>query len=148
MSHPTLSARQEDRCPLTLRAEFEIAPAHREQIRYSPSSSAPQSYVAAGRSIDISAAGLGLACEQFVPRMTEGVVRLFAKAGDGSGERLVFEHSVKVRRVSLRIADKPSYMLGTAFLNPSPTVESQVNELVRRLGPAVGPAANREAHHA
>lgn len=148
MPHQIQSARQEDRRPLALQAEFEIAPVHREQIRFSPSSNAPQRHVTVGRSIDVSPAGIGLICEQFVPRMTEGIVRLFVgRDGDSRHQQPVFEQRAKIRRVSLRVTDKPSYLLGAAFLDPPKDLEKKVNQLLEQAG-AAAQSAPREADHA
>jgi len=148
MPNDSLSARQEDRRPLALRAEFEVSQAHREQVRYSPSSNAPQPHSVAGSSLDISSAGIGLLCDNFVPRMTEGMVRVFAPSSNGE-QTQVFEHAAKVRRVSLRIADKPAYMLGLAFTKPQPGLDAKIAELIRRFGTEAGPRAGRqEAAHA
>jgi c-di-GMP-binding flagellar brake protein YcgR len=135
MTQSGLTIRQHERETLSLRAEFVVAEAHREQVRFSSMSNAAEPHVTRGSATDISSGGLGLLCPQFVPRMCEGRVRIYhpkpvGTAKDGSPiHEVCFEHSVKVRRVILSSHD-PEYALGMAFIDPAPDIEQQVTTLL------------------
>ena len=130
-----LTMRQFDRDAIELRAEFVVDPAHGEQVRFSASSGAADTHVAWGTAVDISGGGVGILCRQFIPRMTEGLLRVFGPETGGSAEggaplpEAALVHRVKVRRVRLASHD-PTYALGLAFVNAEQQVERQVADLL------------------
>lgn len=136
-----LTVRQHEREAVELSVEFVVCDKHREQVRYSAMSGAAESHVTRGVATDISPGGMGLVCQQFVPRMCEGTVRVFdpkpsGEAADGSPlYEVMFEHPVKVRRVTLA-GHEPSYALGAAFIDPEPDIEQRVDRLLRAAGQA------------
>lgn len=110
---------------LELPMEFEVDERHREQIRFSPESTAADRFVTAGRALDISLGGLGLVTEQFLPRKCEGTVRIF----DPQDPRTtLFEHRVKVQRVTMH-GHELEYGIGVAFTQPA----DDLGELIRAL---------------
>jgi len=130
-----LTVRQHEREAVELPVEFVVSEAHREQVRFSAICTAPEPHLTRGIAVDMSPGGMGLVCEQYVPRMCGGMVRVFdpdpiGTGPDGSPVReVVFEHEVKVRRVSLRSHD-PTYALGVAFVDPEPDIEQRVAKLL------------------
>ncbi|MHC5112894.1 MAG: PilZ domain-containing protein [Planctomycetota bacterium] len=134
-----LTIRQHAREALELRVEFVVREAHREQVRFSPMSSAPQPHVTRGTAQDISSGGMGLISEHYVPRMCEGTVRVYdpnpvTTAADGSPVyEVAFEHAVRVRRVTLA-SHEPTYSLGLAFIDPAPDMAQQVDRLIALAG--------------
>lgn len=136
-----LIIRQHEREEIELSVEFVVGDGHREQVRFSPMSSAPKAYVARGKAIDLSTGGMGLTSDQFIPRMCEGTVRVFDPIPMGTGadgspiHEIVFEHSAKVRRVSMASHD-PTYALGIAFIDPEPDIEERVANLKARIAEA------------
>ena len=76
--------------------------------------------------MDVSPGGMGLQCRQYLPRMSEGIVRVLGDKGE-----VVFEHHVKVRRVYLTDRE-PVYSLGVAFIDPEAGIEKKVAALVQR----------------
>ena len=130
-----LTVRQHQRKSLALRVEFVICEAHRDQVRFSPMSSASEAHVTCGTATDISTGGLGILCRQFVPRMCEGSIRIYDPspvdtATDGSPiHDVFFEHPVKVRRVTLG-SHEPTYALGLAFVDMSADIEQRVGRVL------------------
>jgi c-di-GMP-binding flagellar brake protein YcgR len=146
-----LTIRQHEREGIQVPIEFVVSEHHTAQVRFSPSSSAAQSNTVRGRAVDISPGGMGLELRQFLPRMCEGTIRIYAPdpmavAGDGTPILdLVFEHAVKVRRVYL-IARDPVYAMGVAFVEPSPDIDKQIATLLKRMSssdPYVLPPTDR-----
>lgn len=136
MSQPEMDAiRQHERYTIDLRVEFEVCQEHRDQVRFSAASSTSQSHIIHGRAVDLSLGGLGLVCPQFLPRMCQGTVRVFAPAfaDEADPGPPIFEHHVKVFRVSM-IRNPLSYSLGTGFLDPGPDIMQRVVELSQRSG--------------
>lgn len=135
-----LTVRQHERESIELEAEFVIADELRPQIRFTPASQAKGQYVLRGSLRDLSTGGMGLTFEQFLPRMTEGTVRVFSptpagRSADGTPLfEVIFEHVVKVRR-SYMSSHQPTYGVGVSFIDPGPDLEERVEEvlmLVRR----------------
>ncbi len=118
-----LRVRQFRRREIELPVEFVIAEPNRLQVRYSSSSSATNEYTVRGTSVDISPGGMGFVCRQFVPRMTEGSLRVFdptpaATRPDGTPIfEVAFAQRVRVRRIRM-ISGKPTYFIGVAFADP------------------------------
>jgi c-di-GMP-binding flagellar brake protein YcgR len=131
-----LTVRQFQREAVELDAEFIVAEEHRDQVRFSPMSGAAEPYMTRGRIVDISAGGMGLLCEQFVPRMCQGVVRVTdprvtaMTAAGVPGPGPAFEHRVVVRRASLS-GPELHYSLGVAFVDPEPGIDDRIAMLLR-----------------
>ena len=127
-----LKFRQFQREPVRLGVAFLVAPEHREQVQFSGTSGALEDFATGGTTLDLSAGGLALVCPQFVPRMCEGTIRIFRTTEAPSElqgpDQAVFEHPVRVRRVSLASHD-PTYELGVAFIDPGPDVEDRIAAL-------------------
>ena len=64
-----LSVRQHEREKIRLPIEFIVCDEHREQVRFSSSSSAGRPHVIKGMVTDISRGGLGFDSYLFLPRM-------------------------------------------------------------------------------
>lgn len=137
MRAPTsgLTTRQFERETANLSAEFVIAAAHRANVCFSPTSPAIDQDTVGGRVVDVSSGGIGLLLDGFLPRMCDGVVRIFdpdsAECGvDGEPRHeVIFEHAVKVRRVTMNDR-RPSYNIGLAFRDPEPDIEDRVQRLL------------------
>jgi hypothetical protein len=128
-----LQVRRHAREAIELEMEFEIAEPHREQIRFSPNSGALERFITTGLAIDISPGGLGLITRHFVPRMCQGIVRIYRSQ---KAREVIFEHEVKVRRVSMH---RDGYALGVAFIDPEQGIAERVEELRERFtGPSAG----------
>jgi hypothetical protein len=144
-----LTIRQHQRETIALRVEFVVADVHREQVRFSSLSSAVEPHVTRGTAMDVSAGGMGIICEQFIPRMCEGSVRVYdprpvGTAPDGTPVyEIGFEHRVKVRRVSLASHD-PTFAIGLAFLDPAPDLEQRVMRLLELATAASGGPGDQE----
>jgi len=139
-----LTVRQFEREAVELPVELAVCELHREQVRFSPMSSAPEAHVTRGTATDMSSGGMRLVCEQFVPRMCEAMVRVFdpqaiGTASDGSPIREVaFEHRVRIRRTTLESHD-PRYGLGVAFVEPEPDIEQRIAALLSLAQPSSEP---------
>lgn len=126
-----LSVRQHEREEIQLPVEFTVCDEHREQVRFSSSSSAGRPHVIQGKVTDISRGGLGIDCHLFLPRMCEGKVRIFhgavaiPQSDPESAREPIFETRVKVRRVLLRGHDT-TYQIGLAFLNAPENIEELI----------------------
>jgi hypothetical protein len=122
--------------------ELAIAEDQRDQVRFSSRSGSVCGHVIAGRAVDVSPGGLGVKIQQFLPRMAEGVLRVFdAESGsvsaDGMARRAVaFEHRVKVRRIVM-CGHEPTYLVGLSFIDPS----ADLDRRVRALTPAASAGA-------
>lgn len=151
MSQTTgLTVRQYERESLELPIEFTVCDEHSGQVKFSSSSSAAGQHVIRGTLLDVSPGGMGMQCSQFVPRMSEGIIRVYGgqgieasrhqgiRAGTDVAASMpgsldasmpVFEHRVKVRRVFLTDR-QPVYSLGLAFVNPEIGIEQKVTALL------------------
>lgn len=118
-----LRVRQHHRREIELPIEFVVGEAHRPQLRFSTSSSAVDPHSIRGTSVDISPGGMGFTSRQFLPRMCEGLLRVFdpmpvGTRGDGSPIlEVAFEQRVKVRRVQMT-SHEPTYFIGVSFADP------------------------------
>lgn len=138
-----LTVRQHQRASLNLRAEFDIAEGHQEQVCFSSMSSAPRPSMAQGAAVDISPGGVGLVLPQFLPRNCQGEVRIYAsdpgmrleemREASDEAEEPIFRQPVRVRRISLA-SHEPAYAVGAAFTAPSPELESGVQHLLDTYG--------------
>jgi len=142
-----LTVRQHERAGIEMPVELEVCEAHASQVLFSSTSSASGQHVIRGRAIDVSPGGMGIESRQFLPRMVEGVVRVFAadpsrKKRDGSPVmNLVFEQPVKVRRVS-QLNREPSYNLGVAFLGAGAEMDQRIAALLVQTGNARDDSSN------
>ncbi len=140
-----LRVRQHRRREIEFPVEFVIAEPHRAQVRYSSSSSAMNEYTVRGTSVDISPGGIGFICRQFVPRMTEGQLRVFdptpvAMRPDGTPiHEVAFAQRVKVRRIRMT-SGKPTYFVGVSFADPEQVDPDIANRmmLLKRQGEGAG----------
>jgi c-di-GMP-binding flagellar brake protein YcgR len=133
-----LTVRQHEREGLQVPVEFVVSEKHRAQVHFSPASSALGQHAIRGQAVDISSGGMGLECRHFVPRMCEGMIRVFAPDSVGYSNEgsplyeVAFEHRAKVRRVYL-ISREPLYAMGLAFIDPAPEVDAQISALLKRV---------------
>lgn len=134
-----LTIRQHQRLGIEVPVEFIVCDAHAPQVRFSPSSAPAAAHIIRAKAVDVSSGGMGLECRHFLPRMCEGIVRVFhpsafTSSGDGgSVPQVLLEHPVKVRRVYL-IGREPRYAIGLAFVNPQPDIKQRIASLVSMLG--------------
>lgn len=135
-----LWVRQHQRWEIELPVEFVVCEEHRNQVRFSASSAAVDHHTVRGRSIDVSAGGMGIVCQQFIPRMCEGSLRVFDPTPAGTKSdgtpilEVAFEHRVKVRRV-LMDGREPTYLVGLAFTDPEtvdPNIGDRISILAKR----------------
>ncbi|MHC5004922.1 MAG: hypothetical protein ACYTJ0_17580 [Planctomycetota bacterium] len=144
-----LTVRQHERQSIDLRVEFAVLDQHRQQVSFSNASSALDSFVIRGRAVDISPGGMGLVFEQFVPKMCEGNVRVFAatpvgKTPDGAPVfDVIFEHRVKIRRIYMA-SHEPAYAAGVSFVDAEPGLEELVEEVLL-VGRRAADAAQSES---
>lgn len=133
-----LTVRQHEREGIQVPVEFYICSEHCQQVHFSPQSSASGQHWLRGRAVDISSGGMGLEFRQFIPRMCEGTVRVFAPDPMGIGAdgsplyEAAFEHRVKVRRVYL-IGREPLYAMGVAFVDPESDIDQRIADLLIRI---------------
>ena len=122
-SQSGLRVRQHHRREIELPVEFVIAPEHRSQVRFGTNSSAMDHHSLRGMSVDISPGGMGFTCQQFLPRMVEGSLRVFDPMPVGARPdgtpilEVAFEQRVKVRRVQMT-SQEPRYFIGVSFADP------------------------------
>ena len=91
-----------------------------------------------GLAVDISAGGMGLITDHYVPRMCEGIVRVLGPISDvplqdPALRDIVFEHQVKVRRTSMA-SHKPAYSIGVSFLEPQADLAERIKSLMITFG--------------
>jgi len=147
-----LTVRQHERAGIEMAVELEVCEAHASQVLFSSTASASGQHVIRGKAIDISPGGMGIESRQFLPRMVEGTVRVFApdksrKNRDGSAVlNLVFEQPVKVRRVS-QLSREPSYNLGVAFLGAGIEMDQRIATLLVQTGNAPSEATSGGGQH-
>ena len=132
--------RQHQRREIELPVEFVVCEEHRTQVRFSASSSAVDHHAVRGTSIDVSSGGMGIVCQQFIPRMCEGSLRVFDPTPAGAKSdgtpilEVAFELRVKVRRVQMA-RQEPTYVLGLAFTDPEtvdPNIGDRISILAKR----------------
>ena len=147
MHTSTLTTRQHAREAIDYRAEFVIAPEHRDQVKFSSTSQAVNAHTSRGRATDMSPGGIGLFLPEYLPRMTEGTVRVFSHRPTGTARDgtpiydVVLEHRVKVRRVSLA-GHEPTYALGLAFVDAEPGLPDRIDRLKAAMRAAHGTDAD------
>jgi c-di-GMP-binding flagellar brake protein YcgR len=133
-----LTVRQHERAGIQVPIEFEVCAEHRQQVRFSPQSTAPDHHVMQAMALDISPGGIGVETRHYLPRMCEGMVRITDK-----GEVLL-EQRAKVRRVFLT-GREPRYMIGMSFMNAPPEIERRIATIASRFDVA---QAEEGARHA
>jgi hypothetical protein len=133
-----LTVRQYERAGIELSVELVICDDHSRQVRFSPSAASAGQHAVRAIAKDISAGGMGLEGRHYLPRMTEGIVRVFDPSPTGIASdgtpilEIAFEHRVKVRRVWLT-SREPTYATGIAFVNPAPDIDLVIARLLDRL---------------
>ncbi len=138
-----LTVRQHERAEFSFEVEFVVAPQFCSQVRFSATSAAQDGKTIRGLAQDISGGGMGMSFGLFLPRMCEGVVRVFdpkpvGTASDGTPiHDVAFEHMVKVRRVYL-IDDGPTYSVGVSFVDAEPNLGERVEALMLLAGNGQG----------
>ena len=129
-----LTVRQHEREIIDLDLEFMISREHQDQVRYSSMSGAVSQHTVRGRVLDVSSGGMGMQLTQFVPRMCEGMIRVFnpnpvGTKSDGSPiHEVMFETRARVLRISMD-DHAPTYSVGVAFCDPSPDIEQKIDML-------------------
>lgn len=126
-----LTVRRTVRYELKLRAVLDIASEHSGQVRMSVGGMASSEGIDL-EMIDFSEGGVGLMSDIFLPRGCLGRVRVFE--GVGKEETVVLDAKVRIRRVIMS-DPKPAYFLGTAFVDPGPRHQEQLECLIRMAGP-------------
>jgi hypothetical protein len=121
-----LTVRQYERAGIQVPVEFVVCNEHGVQVRFSPQSGTPDHHVVAAVAVDISSGGLGMECRSFIPRMTEGLVRI------SNGGDVLLEQRAKVRRV-YSVGREPKYMIGLSFMSPPEDIESRIRDIVARF---------------
>lgn len=130
-----LTVRGYERLRVELPVEFVIAPEHRAQVRFSPTSCAAEQFRISGVTFDLSVGGIGFRSPLFLPRHCEGTVRIFSAAnveavGDESVCRMPrLEHRAKVRRVWMNNAEG-NFSVGLAFLGATPALEALIHDML------------------
>ena len=152
-SQSGLRVRQHHRREIELPVEFIIAPEHRTQVRFGSNSSAMNDHSLRGMSVDISPGGMGFSCQQFLPRMCEGSLRVFDPLPVGARPdgtpilEVAFEQRVKVRRVQMT-SHEPRYFIGVSFADPDavdPDIGNRMMLLKQQQDAIAGaPAAGEE----
>jgi hypothetical protein len=145
-SQSGLRVRQHHRREIELPVEFVVAEEHRHQVRYSANSSAQDDHTLRGTSVDISPGGMGFTCSEFVPRMCEGLLRVFdpmpvgTRADGTSVLEVALEQRVKVRRVQMT-SEEPVYFIGVSFADPEGVDPDIGNRMVllKQQSAEVGP---------
>lgn len=131
-----LTVRLYQRENIQLPVEFVVSEDHREQVRFTPNSTATSRHTILGTAIDVSRGGMGMMVGEFLPRMCEGVIRVFRQGTGGMSEEArgepLIEAPVKVRRVLLTSHD-PTYSVGMSFYNPQPDLGERMIELMNEL---------------
>ncbi len=153
-SQSGLRVRQHHRREIELPVEFVVAEEHRTQVRFSNSSSAMDDHTIRGTSVDISPGGMGFASRQFLPRMCEGLLRVFDPAPVGMRSdgtpilEVEFEQRVMVRRVQMT-SDEPTYFIGVSFADPD-LVDSDIGNrmMLLKSQEGKGRGSGRGASHA
>ena len=123
-----LRVREHVRETVNLPIRLSICSEHCEQVRFTPTSKAATPNAIDGVAVDISSGGLGIESTQFLPHMTEGVIRVFPNAEDGTDPTHadpLFEQRVKVRRVRM-VTHDPIYALGLSFVEPRGDLENRI----------------------
>lgn len=132
-----LTIRQFERSDVVLDGEFEVAPAHADQVAFSPAMAAAKGPRAIRITVsDIGAGGIGFCSPVGLPRMLCGEIRIFAPgahggaAGDPQAPRCVaFQHAVRLRRCELT-SRVPSFFIGSSFENADERLESALSEML------------------
>lgn len=98
------------------------------RLRFSPESGVSESGFP-GTVVDLGAGGLGLKSAHYLPRGSTLRVRVLGE--DGSVSKLRLDVTVRVQRVGM-IDRKPTYLLGTSFVDASPSALTAVKELINQ----------------
>lgn len=137
-----LTIRQHRRREIDLPIEFIVSDEHQSQVRFSAAAGTVDQHAVTGRSLDISPGGIGLTLSHFLPRMCEGVIRVFdpkpvdVKRDGTPVLDVAFEHRAKVRRVQMT-DPAPKYFVGVAFVDAEANLDEQLGALFDRVNPSV-----------
>jgi len=137
-SEPGLTVRHSQRHEVALPAELRIAPAHCGRVRFSPASGARGDRLSV-TIVDISAGGLGLMSDVFLPRSALVEIRV-ADPKNPDGPPLL-ETTTRAQRVTM-VDRRPGYLLGLAFVQRD---EALTESLDRVLALAGGAKASEDA---
>ena len=134
-----LTVRQYERREIELPAELEIAHDLRVQIAFSSTSGLTNPHRIECHTLDVSPGGVGLSVRTFLPRGARGRLWILDPASSGQQEdgspmhAVLFEHDVKVRRVSLS-GHEPTYFLGISFDNQASDFEAKIGRFLGMVG--------------
>lgn len=129
-----LTVRQHKRESIDLPVQFIVDETHRAQVRFTVSSTAVNQNTIQGIATDLSKGGLGMESLLFLPRLCEGVIRIFHRTDDDLNPKTiqesmpVIEARVKVQRVVLS-SHEPTYAIGMSFLDPPPDLHERISKL-------------------
>ncbi|MFG0331083.1 MAG: hypothetical protein ACF8PN_14425 [Phycisphaerales bacterium] len=131
--------RRFERRELILDAEFEVMGSSREQVEFTNVVDAMVNPRTVRVTMcDIAEGGVGVQGPVFLPRMTEGVVRVFDPAdaeilaAAGASPEPAFSHPVRVRRCDM-ISRGPTYFIGLSFENPAADLASVLDGFIDRV---------------
>lgn len=122
-----LIVRNAARYDVALRARFRVGPEHAGVVRFSQAAGSKDGWIEADV-VDLSAHGVGLVSNVFVPRQCRLELRVL---GQDTGE-LLFTIPCSVRRVVMTDR-RPAYLLGLAFETTDGTALRQLHSLIERL---------------
>ncbi len=135
-----LVIRQHERYTCRLDAQLSVEAAHADKVVYSRAAADADGIVPV-TAVDVSSGGMGIETTTFIPRTC--VLRVRIGGGEEPGEGV--ETSVRVQRV-LMTDRKPTYYVGTAFVDSGPAHEQRVSQLIslaRRASRNTAAAANQ-----
>jgi hypothetical protein len=101
------------------------------RLRFSPESGVSDSGGPA-KVVDLGAGGVGFTSTNFLPRGALLRVRILGEGG--SHAKLRLDATVRVQRVTMTDR-KPTYLYGTSFVDTSPTLLDEVNDLIAKTAP-------------
>ncbi|MFM9957158.1 MAG: PilZ domain-containing protein [Phycisphaerales bacterium] len=107
------------------------------RLRFSPESGVSETGMP-GTVVDLGAGGLGLKLPLYLPRGS--VLRVRVLGEDGSVSRLRLDLKVRVQRVTM-VDRKPTYLIGTSFVDASPAALAAVKKLIEECGVALAAAS-------
>ncbi len=127
-----LIVREHERKAVELPSEFTVCREHAAQVHFTPASESISANCIACRTVDISTGGAGIETVHFLPRMCEGVLRVYEQSDDAAERTLLLEEPVRVRRIEM-MGREARYALGLAFTKRSGDIERRIAKVLARL---------------
>jgi hypothetical protein len=119
-----------------------VTPDHAGAVRFSAARGGRGAWIDVSV-VDVGLGGVGVCSPVFIPRRTRIRLRLTPVPGTESAPAGPLEFEARVQRAWMRDRT-PTYLLGTAFIDPDPRMLARIESMVEQLAGAGAAQAGTE----